>query len=320
METRSNYVIVGAVVVAITIAMFAGVLWLARFSGADDQHFDIFFKQSISGLAVGSPVAFNGVPVGKIEEIKLLPDTPQFVRVRISIAEEVPVLKGTTAGVEGIGFTGVSQISLEGAMQGADKITTPGPYGVPVIPPRVGGFGALLANAPELLDNISKLTERLSEVLNPANRESIAGILRNTDKATAALADRAPEIAETIAEARNTLKAATGTLKRIETLAASTDALLNEDGKPLVADLRHAIKSAEISLANIDALTVAARPGLETLSAETLPEANRLVRDLRDVTTSLGAVAAKLDEDPAGALMGGRTLPDYVPPKLKAAK
>ena len=320
METRSNYVIVGAVVVAITIAMFAGVLWLARFSGADDQHFDIFFKQSISGLAVGSPVAFNGVPVGKIEEIKLLPDTPQFVRVRISIAEEVPVLKGTTAGVEGIGFTGVSQISLEGAMQGADKITTPGPYGVPVIPPRVGGFGALLANAPELLDNISKLTERLSEVLNPANRESIAGILRNTDKATAALADRAPEIAETIAEARNTLKAATGTLKRIETLAASTDALLNEDGKPLVADLRHAIKSAEISLANIDALTVAARPGLETLSAETLPEANRLVRDLRDVTTSLGAVAAKLDEDPAGALIGGRTLPDYVPPKLKAAK
>ena len=320
METRSNYVIVGAVVVAITIAMFAGVLWLARFSGADDQHFDIFFKQSISGLAVGSLVAFNGVPVGKIEEIKLLPDTPQFVRVRISIAEEVPVLKGTTAGVEGIGFTGVSQISLEGAMQGADKITTPGPYGVPVIPPRVGGFGALLANAPELLDNISKLTERLSEVLNPANRESIAGILRNTDKATAALADRAPEIAETIAEARNTLKAATGTLKRIETLAASTDALLNEDGKPLVADLRHAIKSAEISLANIDALTVAARPGLETLSAETLPEANRLVRDLRDVTTSLGAVAAKLDEDPAGALIGGRTLPDYVPPKLKAAK
>nr|WP_310522781.1 MlaD family protein [Polymorphobacter sp.] len=320
METRSNYVIVGAVVVAITIAMFAAVLWLARFAGADDQHFDIFFKQSITGLAVGSPVAFNGVPVGKIEEIKLLPDTPQFVRVRITISEEVPVLKGTTAGVEGIGFTGVSQISLEGAMQGAEPITTPGPYGVPVIPPRVGGFGALLANAPELLNNVSKLTERLSEVLNPANRESIAGILRNTDKATAALADRAPEIAETITEARNTLKAATGTLKRIETLAASTDALLTEDGKPLVTDLRRAIKSAEASLANIDALTAAAKPGLETLSAETLPEANRLVRDLRDVTANLGAVAAKLDEDPAGALLGGRNLPDYAPPKQKAAK
>jgi phospholipid/cholesterol/gamma-HCH transport system substrate-binding protein len=31
-------------------------------------------------------------------------------------------------------------------------------------------------------------------------------------------------------------------------------------------------------------------------------------------------VAAKLDEDPAGALVGGRTLPDYVPPKPKDEK
>ncbi|OYU15285.1 MAG: mammalian cell entry protein [Alphaproteobacteria bacterium PA4] len=315
METRSNYAIVGAVVVALTIAMFVAVIWLAQLTGARDQHFDIFFKQSITGLAVGSPVAFNGVPVGKIEQIRLLPETPQFVRVRITIGEDVPVLKGTTAQVEGVGFTGVSQIQLTGAMQGADHITEIGPYGVPVIPPRVGGFGALLANAPELLNNVSKLTERLADVLNPANRESIAGILKNTDKATGALADRAPEIAQTIIEARNTLQAATATLKRVETLAGNVDALVTSDGKPLIADLRHAIKSAENSLARIDELTAAAKPGLDTLATQTLPQTNQLVRDLREVTTSLGAIAAKLDEDPAGALIGGRTLPDYVPPK-----
>lgn len=320
METRSNYAIVGAVVVAITLAMFVAVLWLARFSGADNQHFDIFFRQSINGLAVGSPVAFSGVPVGKVEQIKLLPDTPQFVRVRISIAEDVPVLKGTTAAVEGVGFTGVSQIALAGAMQGADPITTPGPYGVPVIPPRVGGIGALLASAPELLNNVSRLTEKLTELLNPENRNSIGNILKNTDRTTAALADRAPEIAQTVIEARNTLIAATGTLKRIDALAGSTTALINEDGKPLVADLRKTIQSAQASLARIDDLTATAKPGLETLSAETLPEANRLVRDLREVTGSLGAIAAKLDEDPAGALIGGRTLPDYVPAQPEKAK
>ncbi|MBC7504728.1 MAG: MCE family protein [Sandarakinorhabdus sp.] len=317
METRSNYAIVGAVVVALVVAMFIAVLWLARFAGADDQHFDIFFKQSITGLAIGSPVAFNGVPVGKIEQIKLLPDTPQFVRVRISIAEDVPVLKGTTAAVEGVGFTGVSQIALSGAMQGADPITAPGPYGVPVIPPRVGGFGALLASAPELLNNVSKLTDRLGELLDPQNRKSIANILKSADTATAAIAGRAPEIADTIVEARATLKTATATLMRIETLAGSTQSMIDEDGKPAVADLRRAIKAAENSLARIDALTASAQPGIETLTTETLPEANRLVRDLRDMTSSLGTVAAKLDEDPAGALIGGRNLPDYAPVKDK---
>jgi phospholipid/cholesterol/gamma-HCH transport system substrate-binding protein len=315
METRSNYAIVGAVVVALVIAMFVAVIWLARFSGADDQRFDIFFKQSITGLAIGSPVAFNGVPVGKIEAIRLLPDTPQYVRVRISVAEDVPVLKGTTAAVEGVGFTGVSQIALSGAMQGADPITAPGPYGVPVIPPRVGGFGALLASAPELLNNVSKLTERLGELLNPENRNSLGNILKNADKVTGALANRAPEIADAIVEAKTTLAAATATLKRIDGLAGTTQDLIDKDGKPMIADLRRAIAAAEHSLARIDAVTEAAQPGLETLSSETLPEANRLVRDLRDLTTSLGAVAAKLDEDPAGALIGGRTLPDYVPPK-----
>ena len=83
----------------------------------------------------------------------------------------------------------------------------------------------------------------------------------------------------------------------------------------MVADLRRAIAAAEASLTRIDALTEAAKPGLQTLTDDTLPEANRLVRDLRDLTGSLGAVAAKLDEDPAGALIGGRSLPDYVPPK-----
>ena len=320
METRSNYAIVGAVVVALVIAMFAGVIWLSRYSGSDNQHFDIFFKQSINGLAVGSPVAFNGVPVGKIEEIKLLPETPQFVRVRISIAEDVPVLKGTTAVVEGVGFTGVSQIALSGAMQGAAKIVEIGPYGVPVIPSRVGGFGALLANAPELLNNISKLTERLAEVLDTENRNSIAGILRNADRATGVLADRAPEIAKTIAEARNMLVAATATLQKIDKLAGDTDALLTSDGKPLIADLRTAIKTAEATLQRVDDVARAATPGLEMLSTETLPETNRLVRDLRELTASLGAVAAKLDEDPAGALLGGRPLPDYDPKKPETAK
>jgi phospholipid/cholesterol/gamma-HCH transport system substrate-binding protein len=320
METRSHYAIVGAVVVALAIAMFAAVVWLANFSGSTDQRFDIFFKQSVNGLAVGSPVAFNGVPVGKIEAIKLLPDTPQFVRVRIAIDKEVPVLQGTTAAVEGVGFTGVSQIQLSGAMQGAEPITKKGPYGVPVIPPRVGGFGAILASAPELLNNVSRLTERLGELLDPKNRKSFANILANADRFTGALADRAPEITQTIVEARETLKVATATLKRIDALAGTTNTLLTEDGKPLVADLRRTIAAAEASLKKVDALAAAAKPGLDTLNAETLPEANRLLRDLQTLSDQLGAVAGKLDEDPAGALIGGRTLPTYVPPKAEDPK
>ena len=168
METRSNYVLVGGVVIALTIALFAFVLYLAKFSGSDKKEYDIFYRTSISGLAVGSPVQFKGVPVGQIKEIALLPRSPDAVRVRIEIKADTPILQGTTAAIEGVGFTGVSQIQLTGAMAGAPPITENGPFGVPVIPPRAGALGQLLASAPELLNNVSALTASLNELLNPA--------------------------------------------------------------------------------------------------------------------------------------------------------
>lgn len=315
MENRSNYVIVGSLALAMIAGIFLMVLWLARFSGGDTKEYDIYFKQSISGLALGSPVQFNGVTVGKITKIRLLPERPEFVRVRINIGGDVPVLQGTTAGVEGVGFTGVSQVQLSGAIEGGKPITTPGPDGAPVIPPRTGGLGDLLATAPEVLSNVSLLTKRLNDVLKDENRAALTGILKNADVATAALAKGAPDLAAALSEARNTMTAATASLQRIEALANSGQSLVDSEVRPLAADLRRTVARADATLARVDALAASAQPGVEMLANQTIPETTQLIRELRETTARLGAIAAKLDEDPAGALIGGRRLPEYQPPK-----
>src|SRR5688572_19836248 len=102
MENKSSNILVGGVVLALIVALFAFILWLSQTGGKEAQRFDIFFKE-VSGLAVGSQVQFSGVPVGAVEEIKLLPDQPEFVRVRITVDEEVPILQGTTATISGVG-------------------------------------------------------------------------------------------------------------------------------------------------------------------------------------------------------------------------
>ncbi len=313
METRSNYAIVGAVVLALVVALFAAILWLSRYSGEPDQKFDILFNQAVTGLAVGSPVAFNGVPVGKIDEIKLLPRQPKFVRVRISVQEDVPVLEGTTATIEGVGFTGVSQIQLSGAMGGANPLTKIGPYGVPIIPARAGGLGELLASAPELLKNVSLVAKRLADVLDDDNKASITHILNNIDRLTDALADRGPEIAATITEARATLAATTSAMAKVEALAGSTDSFMRDDAKPLAEEFAKTLRSANASLARVDTMTAAATPAVEQLAGETIPEASQLIRELRALTAELNVIATRIDEDPAGALSGGKRLPSYDP-------
>src|SRR3546814_20044098 len=77
------------------------------------------------------------------------------------------------------------------------------PDGVPVIPTKPGALGELLNNAPLLLERLTPLTERLTELLSDRNQASIAGILDNGEDLTKALADRGPEIAAKLAQTRN---------------------------------------------------------------------------------------------------------------------
>jgi len=317
MENKQSHMLVGAVTFVLILALFGFVVWLSRYSGEKKAEYDIFFKQSVSGLAIGSSVSFSGVPVGQVRRIALMPETPEFVRVRIEVGNDVPILEGTTASLESVGFTGVTQIQLVGAMRGQQPLQNIGPFGVPVIPAKAGGFGELLESAPQVLERVSVLLARLNEVFDDQNRASIAAILKNVDKTTGLIADEGPAIRAALREAEVTLKAATRAADQLSATGSSVDGFLTGEGKPLIADLRSSVKSADLALQRIESLTAKAEPGVQSLSAETVPQVNQLVADLRDVSASLGALAAKLDEDPAGAIVGGRPLPDYEPEKSK---
>lgn len=313
METRSNHILVGGVVLALLLAVLLFTAWIAGFGGGARKDYDIFFRESVEGLARGSAVSFSGVPSGEVREIALWKPNPEFVRVRISVNDEVPILVGTTATIGSVSFTGPSQIQLSGAVKGAPAITDPGPAGVPVIPTRTAGLGALLNNAPQLVERLSTLTERLTELLNDKNQKAFGNILANTDKISGELAAGAPDMRAAIAEARVTIKQAGLAAEQLSALAGSTNALVNEQGKPMIAELRRTAAQASTSLATLDAAIGDARPGLQALSNQTMPEIGKLVGDLQIMSQALVSVAGKLDQGGAGAILGPPPLPDYKP-------
>ena len=260
METRSNQILVGSVTLGLLAALVVFIVWLSQVGDGGEKTYDVFFTQSVEGLAKGSQVTFSGVPVGQIELINLVPDSPQFIRVRIKVRQDTPVYEGSTATIRGVGFTGVSQIQLDPeetpepgkARRQRREIACPEqnpesecPYGVPVIPTKPGALGQLLNTAPELLERVSTLTERLTELLSDRNQESIAGILDNLEEVSRNLAERSPEIAATLAEARVAIRQAGEAADRIGQLAGTTDAMLNQDGRPMINDLRQTLRRAE---------------------------------------------------------------------------
>jgi phospholipid/cholesterol/gamma-HCH transport system substrate-binding protein len=315
METRSNYVMVGAVTLAMLVGLLLFVVWLAGLSNKATRCYDIYFAQGVSGLNKGSGVTFSGVPVGQIKEVSLLPSRPEFVWIRIEVDDETPVLQGTTAQIKGVGFTGVSEIQLGGAVKGARPITQVGPQGCPVIPASSGGLGALLNSAPELIDRIQRLTERLTELLSDENQNAISDILENVDRTTEVLAQRAPDLADAIGDARIAAKQAGIAAEKWGQVADTTNIVLEENAKPAVENLNKTIASVQRAADNLDAIMADARPGVQNFSKSTLPEANRLIRDLRELSQALKGVSERVEQGGIGGALGPEKLPDYKPRK-----
>ncbi|MDP5102327.1 MAG: MlaD family protein [Erythrobacter sp.] len=315
METRANHLWVGAVTLVLLAALAAFIIWIARLGQGQQDEFDIFYGQAVSGLANGSQVSYAGVPVGQVTEIALAKGNPEFVRVRIKVKDDVPMLVGTQATIEA-SFTGVSTILLDGARKDAPPITcetTACPEGRPVIPPGRGGFGAIVANTPLLLERLATLTEQLNTILGPENQDEISGILRNTNRLTGGLADATPELTTTLKEFRTTMTEFNQTLDAVEKLTLSTDKLVQDEGAPVLKELAGTLKSANAALASLAATLEDTRPAARQLRTSTLPNAEATLEDLRASSRSLRALTEKLESEGAGALVGGKTLPDYKP-------
>lgn len=310
METRANYVWVGAVTLGLLAVLAAFIIWIARWNETDQNAYDIFFKQSVDGLSKGASVSFQGVPIGQITVIELWPKDPSFVRVRIAVDKQVPILQGTTATLQS-SFTGTSNILLEGAVKGAPPIVEKGPEGVPVIPTKRGGLGALLNTAPVLLDRLATVSERLNIALSDKNLKAIDNIVANTERMTGGLADASPQVTKTLTELQATLKQASTTLTEFEKVANNANQFLGGDGQALARDLRSTLKSANNAAKELEATLASARPATQRLNEQTLPQAEAAMRDLRATSKALRDLTEKIDDGGAGALLGGNKLPEY---------
>ena len=119
METRANYALIGLFTLAVIAAAFGFVYW---FSGGDRgqsrQSVRIVFSGSVSGLSNGSVVLFNGIRVGEVTDISLLPEDPRRVLSVVQVDARTPVRTDTRARLEYQGLTGVAQIALVGGESG----------------------------------------------------------------------------------------------------------------------------------------------------------------------------------------------------------
>src|SRR4029450_8629213 len=118
METRANYVLIGAFTLAVIAAAFGFVLWFQSLHSAKQRSpLRVVFEGPASGLRNGGNVNFNGIRIGEVISVKL--DNPRRVVALAMIENKAPLRKDTTVGLEFQGLTGVAAISSKGGAEAA---------------------------------------------------------------------------------------------------------------------------------------------------------------------------------------------------------
>src|SRR5690242_14156915 len=101
METKANYAIVGFFTVVVMLAAFAFVYWMQVYGREGQMEpLKIVIQGSANGLSVGSPVRFNGIPIGSVRRLTLDETNPNNSVAITEVLSDAPIYPKTRAVVE----------------------------------------------------------------------------------------------------------------------------------------------------------------------------------------------------------------------------
>lgn len=227
METRANYALIGLFALAVIASSFLFVYWISgtgRTSGGE-QAYKVVFTGSVAGLGRGASVLFNGVRVGEVKEIHLIPHDPAHVAALINVDTRVPIRVDTKARLESTGLTGVASLALSGGSPTAAHLGK-SPDGSPgVIYAERSDFQDLLETARRIAGQASDLLDKGNKLVD-ANSGSLTASVKNVQKFSDALAANSAGVKNFMASMSDAGKSIGPLSTKLSKLADDTDAVV----------------------------------------------------------------------------------------------
>src|SRR6476469_4633819 len=240
METKANYVLIGAFTIIVTAVLLLFALWAAKYSSEKDwQAYSVVFNEPVTGLAEGSSVQYNGISVGTVETLRLAPEDPRRVLATLRIQADTPIKTDTRAKMSQSGITGPPFIQLTGGSPTQPMLVSVDHRDIPVIRTEASALQ-------NIADTANRLVSRLDEVLSEENVHHIANTLHNIDSLTGSIAGEREDLRALIVSARQSSEQLAKTLD-------STNHAVDGVNRELVDKLPGLVSKLDTTLTKLDA-------------------------------------------------------------------
>lgn len=286
METKANYVAVGAFVLICVFGFVIALLWLAGAQYSEEfSYYRTYFTGSVTGLGDGTIIRYNGIQVGHVSKVSFDPDDPKRVIVTLQVDPTLNIPTDSEASIASEGLTGGNYVEIDGGTKEAGYFPHKTWGGYPVIKSRPSTLQQLEQSAPELVAKLNKAADKLNDLLSDKNRKAVADILQNLDGTMAAIDRHTKDIETTLAN------------------VSQASAKLDTD----LADLHGVLGNANTSLGKINHLTDDADNAVNSA------QFGQLSAQVRTLATSLTRLSDQLEHEPTRLLFGDRRK-GYTPP------
>ena len=234
-KKNRKYFVVGLFVTLAFLITAAAIVWInaSKFFEKGSRYVT-FFNESVQGLSKDSEVKYQGVTVGRVEEIRIAPDNKTVaVVMMINLKDNLP--EKVVAQLNMAGITGLVFINLVPRTPGepdlSPKITFATEY--PVIPSKPSEISQILTGVKEIVESVKKgdlektikdFREAAESARNLLERKDIKQILAKADVAAGYLRDSLKRVDVTLSKGKldvilvDTHKAVQGAGSLVETL------------------------------------------------------------------------------------------------------
>ena len=277
METRANYVLIGAFALAGFLGMLGFFVAFGKYQF--DRQFTYYEArfESVSGLSRSADVRFAGLPVGQVLEVSLAEDGR--VVVLLEVDRTTPVRADSMAVVDSSGLTGVAFVAISPGSLDAPLINERDD--VPQLQVGRSTLQSLTETAPRVLDEALQVVEQVNRLLGEDNQRRVEAILGNVERSSAdfsAALDNFSGFTDAIASANETF------------------AEFSQNLEPILRQAEVTLESLEFAIDEIALVATEARftfeAGTQTLQttdrflAEDMTE---MVAELKDTATGIRA-------------------------------
>ena len=307
METRAHYVAVGTFVLAVIFLAFVAILWLGSTEfGQQAKRYYIFFRGSVAGLNKGSQVQYNGIPVGRVVDIRVDPNNLEQIQVMVEIDTSIVEIKSDArAFLDANILNGIATIQIRGGtLEASDLAPAPG-HKYPVIKAGRSELEEVKASLPELVADIKAAAHSLNALLDEQNRQAVSDTLRNVQTITSALVEPSKEVNEVVDNANKAVVELRTFFQNLDQSYTEKGGLKDQLSQTL-GDADRLAKNLNEASRQLQLVLQENRPGIRNFTQSTLNQVSDLVTDLQRFVAGATRFVSEMERNPTVLLFGER--------------